>query len=206
MKDYNMFMEDLASPKPAPGGGSASAFVGVISSSLCSMVISLTQGKKNYEAVQGELEKLSQKAQDYANQFESFMEEDENAFNAMMEARKLPKDNDDKKKHRENEINRTMKVAISVPWKIAQLCYKTMELSRRLCQIGNKNAITDATAAGYLSNAAIESVLLNVKINLKSIKDEKFVESEKLKLRLFMENAKDIISDIRKIAEKELAI
>ncbi|EQB66482.1 MAG: cyclodeaminase/cyclohydrolase family protein [Thermoplasmataceae archaeon] len=206
MKNYNTFMEDLASPKPAPGGGSASAFVGVISSSLCSMVASLTRGKKNYEAVQEEIERLSRKAQDYANQFETLMEDDEKAFNAMMDARKLPRDTDDNRRHRENEINRTMKAAISVPWKTAQLCYKTMELSRRLCQIGNKNAITDAAAAGYLSSAAIESVLLNVKINLKSIKDEKFVDSEKLKLRLFNENVRDIISDIRKITEKELAI
>ena len=206
MKDYNTFMEDLASPKPAPGGGSASAFVGVISSSLCSMVASLTRGKKNYEAVQDEIDRLSQKALNYANQFESLMDDDEKAFNAMMDARKLPKDSEDNKRHRDNEINRTMKVAISVPWKTAQLCYKTMELSKRLCQIGNKNAITDAVAAGYLSNAAIESVLLNVMINLKSLKDEKFVESEKLKMRLFNENVRDLISDIRKITEKELTI
>ncbi|MHB1493246.1 MAG: cyclodeaminase/cyclohydrolase family protein [Thermoplasmataceae archaeon] len=204
MKDYNIFMKDLASSKPAPGGGSASAFVGVISASLCSMVASLTVGKKNYENVQAEIEKLSGKATDYSGEFESLMDEDERAFNSMMEARKLPKTDEQSKKFREDEITRTMKHAIAIPWRIAQLCYKTMELSRRLCQIGNKNAITDAVAAAFLSSAAIEAVLLNVKINLKSLKDANFVESENLKLRLFMEMSRNLTEDIRKLSNQSL--
>ncbi|EQD76563.1 formiminotetrahydrofolate cyclodeaminase [mine drainage metagenome] len=184
MSDYNKFIEDLSSSKPAPGGGSASAFVGVISTSLCSMVTALTTGKKNYENVQNEIGKLSEKILSISSEFQELMEEDERAFNMMMEARRLPKDNDESKKFRENEITRTMKEAIRVPWKIAGLCYKTMEIAQKLCTIGNKNAITDAAAAGFLCHAAIESVLLNVRINLKSMKDQKYINSENLKAEI----------------------
>ena len=42
------FMENLSTEAPVPGGGGASALAGSLSAALCSMVASLTNGKKKY--------------------------------------------------------------------------------------------------------------------------------------------------------------
>ena len=46
------FIEALASKAPTPGGGGASAYVGVLASALASMVGNLTVGKKKYADVE----------------------------------------------------------------------------------------------------------------------------------------------------------
>ena len=60
------FIEALASKAPTPGGGGASAYVGVLASALASMVGNLTVGKKKYadaeERVQAELLELEELA------------------------------------------------------------------------------------------------------------------------------------------------
>ncbi|WP_297027890.1 cyclodeaminase/cyclohydrolase family protein, partial [Thermoplasma sp.] len=45
MEGIEDFLEKLASPSPAPGGGAASAFVSIVGASLISMVSQLTIGK-----------------------------------------------------------------------------------------------------------------------------------------------------------------
>jgi len=44
---------------------------------------------------------------------------------------------------------------------------------------GNKNAVTDAAVAVMMARAAVLGALLNVSINLDSIKDKAFVEDLK---------------------------
>jgi formiminotetrahydrofolate cyclodeaminase len=43
-------------------------------------------------------------------------------------------------------------------------------------ELGNKNALSDAGVAALMLQASIESAILNVKINLSSIKDETYKE------------------------------
>jgi len=42
------FVEKIAGPDPAPGGGSAAALVGALSAALCGMVARLTLGKEKF--------------------------------------------------------------------------------------------------------------------------------------------------------------
>ena len=46
------FLDDLASAKPAPGGGSAAALAGSIGGCLVSMVANLTVGKEKFMDVE----------------------------------------------------------------------------------------------------------------------------------------------------------
>ena len=50
--DLNNFTKELSSGAPVPGGGGASALMGAVSASLCSMVGNLTSGKKKYAEYQ----------------------------------------------------------------------------------------------------------------------------------------------------------
>ena len=48
-----VFIDDLSSAKPVPGGGGACAAVGAFAAALGMMVANLTVGKKRYADVEG---------------------------------------------------------------------------------------------------------------------------------------------------------
>ncbi|WP_275935976.1 cyclodeaminase/cyclohydrolase family protein [Clostridium haemolyticum] len=108
-----MFIEEyinkLSSKEPTPGGGSAAALVSSLSSSLTAMMLSLTIGKKLYESYNDKLKKdideTLKESNEYNDLFLDYMDKDEEAFLTLMDAYKLPK-NDDKEKSRRKKRNR----------------------------------------------------------------------------------------------------
>ena len=192
--DYNRFIDELASDSSAPGGGSASAMAGIIAVSLTSMVAGLTLNKKGYESVSGIMNDIINETGQIRNRLEGLMKEDTDAFLKLMAAMKMPKGTQDEKDARKIEVERSMKGAIMTPWRIASQCHRIMRIGAMLLREGNSNAITDAGASMKIARAAIESSLLNVKINISYIKDEKFKNEERLKMKLFLEDVESIYS------------
>ena len=192
--DYNRFIDELASDSSAPGGGSASAMAGIIAVSLTSMVAGLTLNKKGYESVSGIMNDIINETGQIRNRLEDLMKEDTDAFLKLMAAMKMPKGTQDEKDARKIEVERSMKGAIMTPWRIASHCHRIMRIGAMLLREGNSNAITDAGASMKIARAAIESSLLNVKINISYIKDEKFKNEERLKMKLFLEDVESIYS------------
>ena len=192
--DYNRFIDELASDSSAPGGGSASAMAGIIAASLTSMVAGLTLNKKGYESVSGIMKDIITETGQIRNRLEDLMKEDTDAFLKLMAAMKMPKETQDEKDARKIEVERSMKGAIMTPWRIASQCHRIMRIGAMLLREGNSNAITDAGASMKIARAAIESSLLNVKINISYIKDEKFKNEERLEMKLFLEDVESIYS------------
>ena len=50
-----VYLDDSASKKPAPGGGSVSACVGALGAALVEMVCNLTRGREKFAAVEDEI-------------------------------------------------------------------------------------------------------------------------------------------------------
>lgn len=199
MESFDSFIDRLASSSPAPGGGAASAMVSVVSASLASMVAALTVGKKNYIEYEERMKMIIEKTSALREELRELMKEDEEAFNNIVSAWKLPKGTEQEKELRKERIDDATKEAIRVPWKIAAKAREVLDLSLELAEHGNKNAITDAACAAIFSHGSIEGVLYNVKINLKSVSDEKMRDSEELKLKLFLEDADSVY---KKVLEK----
>ncbi|MEG0295422.1 MAG: cyclodeaminase/cyclohydrolase family protein [Clostridium sp.] len=196
-KEYNLegFLEDLASSSPAPGGGSTAALVGALAGALNSMVYSLTVGKKSFEELTEEnknkMMRLHESTKRFIDQSMIFMEKDREEFNSLMASFKLPKETEEEKKIRSLEIkNRTIS-AMHAPYDFAVdalAFYRNIEFA---VEYGNKNLISDAGVAAILLHAAIESAIINVKINYVSIKQES--------------EAKDILNLCSEIYEKSSA-
>jgi len=51
-----------------------------------------------------------------------------------------------------------------------------LDVALVVAEKGNINSITDAAVSALMAKAGVESAILNVKINLGSIKDEAFVK------------------------------
>ena len=68
-----------------------------------------------------------------------------------------------------------LKAAAIVPMHTAELAAKIFPLARFAVERGNKNALSDGLVSAMTARTAVLSALLNVRINLGSIKDEAFV-------------------------------
>ncbi len=192
METLDNFMERLASPSPAPGGGAASAAVSVVAASLVSMVAGLTIGKKGYENSQETMKQVLEKSRKLTGELRSLMEEDEEAFNKLFAAWKMPKSTDDEKKRRREAMDTATRGAIQVPWKIAGTAAQILRLAATVAANGNSSAITDAGSALEFSLASIRAALQNVEINLKSLSNLEYADSERMKIRVFTDDAGEI--------------
>lgn len=171
------FCAETISSSPAPGGGSIAALCGALAASLAGMVASLTIGKKGYEEKEGEMLALKEKALSLQQSLLLAIEEDASSFNGYMAALKLPKDTEEQKAIRRDAMQQGLKEAAQVPMRTAELAAEIFPLAAFVVQNGNKNALSDGLVSAMSARTAILSALLNVKINLASIKDEAFVQS-----------------------------
>ncbi len=178
------FNKDLASNSPAPGGGSVAALLGALSSSLCSMMASLTVSKRGYEGYWDEAKDIIDRMQVKADYFHNLIDKDASSFDGVIAAFKLPKDTYEEKTFRKQKIQEGYKQAISIPIETSESALSLFEDIQNIVKNGNKNVVTDGLAAAITARAAIETALLNVKINLGSIKDESYKKEINSKIKL----------------------
>jgi len=171
-KKVSNFLDELASNSPTPGGGSVAALAGALGAALISMVGNLTVGKK----VEEDIKKIISSSEKLRYKLSQLIEEDVKAFNNFMATYKMPKETEDEKRVRAEKIQEALIEAAKVPLKTAYKCLDIMILSQEVAEKGNINVISDAGVAVLMAEAALESAILNVKINLKMIKDEKIKE------------------------------
>ena len=170
------FLDELASEQPTPGGGGAAAVMGAVGAALVSMVANLTIGKKNYEAFDAELKEARAKAEALRAELTAAINEDVDAFNAVMGAYGLPREGDEQKAARAAAIQAALKQATDAPLRAVKACHEVIKLSAIVAEKGNINVISDAGVAALAANAGLRSAALNVYINAKSIKDREFAE------------------------------
>ncbi|MGP1438249.1 MAG: cyclodeaminase/cyclohydrolase family protein [Treponema sp.] len=170
------FIEETASSSPAPGGGSVSALLGALSSSLGQMVIRLTSGKKSFneldESIKTHLLEDLKTLENHQNTLVRLIDEDTDAFNDYMEALKLPKETDEQKAKRKKAMSDAIIVAMKVPLKTAETSLEILKILPLIAKHGNKNAASDVGVASLCARSALEGAILNVKINLGGIDDE----------------------------------
>jgi len=185
------FANKTASKDPVPGGGSIAALCGGLSAALAEMVSGLTIGSKKYEEVHEEMQVVKAKANELSQSLLDDIAKDSDAFTKVMDAFKMPKATDEDKKARSAAIQLALKGAAEVPMDVANKAYDVMELSKTVVAKGNKNAVTDGMVSAMVARTAVLSALLNVKINLSSIKDSEYVDEMTQKVNDLETNAKE---------------
>ena len=159
------FIHKVISNDPVPGGGSVSAFNGALATSLAAMVANLTIGRKK-----------SARFEELARQLIIDVDRDSDAYNRVFAAFKLPKETEEEKNIRSEAIQKETKYAAEIPMEVARIVHSILPMIDVVARKGNSNAVTDACVAMMCARTAILGALLNVRINLTSIKDEKFVK------------------------------
>jgi formiminotetrahydrofolate cyclodeaminase len=181
-KTLRVFLDELASSAPAPGGGSAAAVLGSMGAALVSMVCNLTVGKKKYADVQGDIEAILEQSEGLRLKLLDLMEADVEVYTGVSEAFKMPRGTDEEKATRTAAIQEALKAATLVPLDVAQACVDALALCTPAAEKGNVNAVSDAGVAALAAEAGLRSAALNVLINLGLIKDQGFVDEQQAKL------------------------
>ena len=166
-----VYLDDAASNKPAPGGGSVSACVGALGAALVSMVCNLTLGKEKFAGVQAEIAALVAATEAARARLERLLQEDTTAYSGVIQAYKLPKDTDAEKAARTAAVQAGLIIAANVPLEICRVALEVCRLSKTAAELGNPGAVTDAGIGAILGEAAVMGAALNVRINLGSIED-----------------------------------
>jgi formiminotetrahydrofolate cyclodeaminase len=172
-KTLEYYLNDLSSNSPTPGGGNVSALCGVLASSLGTMVCNLTIGKKKYEAAEKEMQETKKKLLLFREEFISLAKRDNEAFDKVMDAFKLPKENEEQKLLRRQAIEKATYDAAVVPGEVIKNCSELLLLLEIVSKKGNQNSLSDSGVAISLISAAAEGAFLNVLINCNSLSDKK---------------------------------
>ena len=193
------FLDEVASESPAPGGGSVAALAGALGAALSAMVCNLTLNKEKFASVHDEIEEVLERCEHTRERLTDIIDKDTEAFNKVMDAIKLPKGTEEEQKKRKKELQKALKGAALVPLETARLCAEVIELSKAVAQKGNQNSITDAASSAIIAEAGFRAAILNVKINLASIKDKKFVEEISYEIEMIEKNMEDGIKEVMDI-------
>lgn len=165
------FFDQVAAPTPTPGGGTVSAVAAAMATTLATMVANLTIGKKKYAASEAAMAEVKDSAERLRGALMALGRRDSEAFDAVLAARRMPQSTPAEAAAREAALAAAELDATKVPLETAEACVAVVGLAATAAQKGNPNAATDAGVAGLLAQAAAEGALLNVEINLKSLRD-----------------------------------
>jgi len=191
----NGFADEVASVSPAPGGGSVAAAAAMLAAALVAMVGRLTLGKKKYVEVQGQMESIIGRAEELRSILSRKIQEDADAFNAIMDARKKPKDTDEEQRVRDAAIAAATKNACQVPLEVAEKALDVLLLARQVIEHGNVNSVTDGGVGARMAHTAVFSAGWNVKINLGGLEDGQFVAEMRQKIGELEAHADSVLKE-----------
>tara|TARA_B110000438_G_scaffold207936_2_gene199694 strand:- start:668 stop:1294 length:627 start_codon:yes stop_codon:yes gene_type:complete len=196
------FSQVLGSDSPAPGGGSVAALSGTLGADLVSMVCRLSISKKGFESFESELEEIFDNAQALSKSLLKRIDLDTEAFNGVMAGFKMPKETDDEKAARRDAVQVAYKEAVQSPLGIARECLAVLRLAENLGGKSNPNTLSDLGVASQQAYAGLAGAIMNVNINLPSIKDRDFVDATLSETSTFLEDGGKIRDAVHKYVSK----
>ena len=190
------FTDEVSRDTPAPGGGSIAAFAGALGAALASMVANLWQGKMEKAEAEAVLLQAAENAQRIKDQLIVAVDEDTNAFNAYMDARRLPSRTPEEAAHREAMMQQGLKTAVAVPYRTAELSHAAIQAAWSVARHGSVNSITDAAVGAQIAFTGVQGGIWNVLINLKDITDAAFVQEMRGKCDALLAEAAKLLAQV----------
>ncbi len=170
------FVEETASESPAPGGGSVSATVGALGAALGTMVANLSSHKRGWDERWEEFSNWAVKGKAHHEELVRLVDQDTEAFNAVLAAMRLPKTTDAERAERSAAIRDATVGAIRVPFRIMEQALESMNLLEAMAREGLPASVSDAGVGAICARAAVMGAFLNVRINAKNLADHETIK------------------------------
>lgn len=196
--------EKAGSDAPTPGGGSIAALMGATGASLVIKFCNLTLGREKFKEVEEKFQKVKESAEAISSQLSRLCDRDTEAFNGVMQAFRMPKTTDQEIQRRKDALQRAFKEATEVPYQTAEFCLSLLQSCQEVVEEGNPNAISDLGVGCLACWAGLEGAIMNVRINLPSLKDSAFVEEMEAKIKSLSQDGMTLRSQVLESVKRKM--
>ena len=202
METLDTYLTQLASSSATPGGGSAAMFVAATGCALLAMVCRISAANPKFTDRREAAERLVAEADALRTELIGARERDERAFDAVVDAQRLPKENDAQKTARGIALEHALQHAAEVPLQLAARVLHALQLLEEALSIENKNLLSDLGCAAEFCHAAIRSCAYNVRINHKYMKSAGSIAPQTQALARLETEADERLERIRTAVEE----
>ncbi len=198
------FVQNVASRAPAPGGGSVAALAGALGAGLSTMVCRLTIGKKQYADVADDLRPVEELGKDMRDKFMEMVDKDTDAFDAVMDAMRLPDETPEQAAAKEEAGQVATVGAIEVPLNVMEMEVEMLPNTLEVAKKGNINSISDVGVAGMMLLSALDGAAMNVIINLPGLTDQAKASEFKTRMEKLQPEGGKIADEIQRVVMEKL--
>jgi glutamate formiminotransferase/formiminotetrahydrofolate cyclodeaminase len=197
-RSLEAFVQETAAETPAPGGGSVSAAVGALGAALGTMVANLSSHKRGWDDRWEMFSGWAERGKRCYDTLLALVDEDTQAFNAVLAALGRPKDTPAEREARTRALHEATKGAIEVPLRVMETAVEALEVVTAMAEQGLPSSVSDAGVGALCAAAAVRGAGLNVWINLKGFDDPAFAKET-------VRKAKELERQAAELEKKALA-
>jgi formiminotetrahydrofolate cyclodeaminase len=161
------FLGATAARQPTPGGGSVAALAGALAAAIGEMVLNYSIGKRDLAAHEPQLKPIGHDLQRARELLLQLMVEDQAAYAALTEIKKLPADSP----QRADRLPAAILTCIRGPQAIGATAVAILELCDRSVEIVNRYLLSDLAVCTELAMATVRSAVHNCRVNLVELTD-----------------------------------
>jgi len=165
----NQWLDALAAPTPAPGGGAAAALAGAVGAALVQMVAGLTREREKYAPVHELAARAREKAERLREGMLGLAARDARAFDAFTRALALPATTSEERERRARARNDALSAGAAVQLELLAHLTQVAELALEIGDRGLATATGDAATAAFLAVGAARSAYWSVRSNLAEV-------------------------------------
>lgn len=157
-------LQAAASGAPTPGGGATAALTGAFGTALLEMALHITlkKGGEDTEALRPVLQTLGQ----LREQLQMLADEDVQAFQAYVQAARLPENTAEKRREREEALASAGHASMQTPRRLAETLVRALDEAPALVPQVHLEVASDVGAGAAILEGALHAALLTVTINL----------------------------------------
>ena len=159
------FSAAVAAEDPAPGGGSVAATLGALAAALGTMVANVSANKRGWDDRWAEFSAWAEVGQQARSRLLALVDEDSQAFDAVLAANRLPAGNDMQRDVRAAAVAEAFHKAVAVPLQVMRETMALAELLLTMAEVGAPDAASDALVGALCLRAAVHGAGANVRIN-----------------------------------------
>lgn len=179
------FIDAVANPTPAPGGGSVAALAGSLGAALGQMVADISRKKKSLAAYAKPLSDTADELRKASQALAEGIDRDAVSYESVLTAHRLPRGTPDEQVRRNQAIQQALMAAVEAPLEIARKAAMVFDKLGQLEPMAGPSMLSDVRVGRMMAATAVRGALENVGTNLESVTDAAFdsrVRSEALSL------------------------
>jgi formiminotetrahydrofolate cyclodeaminase len=163
------WLDAIAAPTPAPGGGVAAAIAGALGAALVQMMAGLTADREKYAAVHALAARAREKAERLRDGMLALAARDARAFEAFSRALAMPAGASDERERRTRARTDALSSGAAVQLELLAHLAQVAELSLEIAEQGLASAVGDAATAAFLALGGARSAYWSVRSNLAEV-------------------------------------